>query len=114
MFRKWLTVTRVIHAASRVEEEPLSAVRLGHGDRVACEGLLASRTLQTHSTHSLAQCRPAGQHTKIIPASKSGEQLLDIQFAPAKRSSERNVIDIGLHVAARSPVIDGPCGCHPP
>jgi hypothetical protein len=45
---------------------------------------------------------------------KLGEQSRDVPFTPLKRGNERNVVNTSPHVAARSPVIDGPCGCHPP
>jgi hypothetical protein len=45
------------------------------------------------------------------------ELFLTVQVTAGKCSNERkfeNLDDISLGVAGRSPVVDGPCGCHPP
>jgi hypothetical protein len=109
--RKWLAVTRVINVPSRVDEESLSAIRLastGHDVRDNGRGL-TGRTSSFLALDWRAQ--------KLLVTSEGTEGFCSSRYPSTYCSNERMLekfINIGLNVAARLPIIDGPCGCHPP
>jgi hypothetical protein len=109
MFRKWLAVVRVIDVPSRVDEEPLSAIRLARVGEVTRDN---GRELPGRTRPSL------DWSAQELLVTAEGTVAFCVSHYPSTYcSNERmleNLIDIGLDVAARSPVIDGPCGCHPP
>jgi hypothetical protein len=109
--RKWLAVTRVINVPSRVDEQPLSAIRLaGVGEHTRDNGRQSSGRA---GSFLALDCR--AQKLLVIA---EGAAALCISYNPsACRSNKRTfekLIDIGPGAAARLPIIDGPCGCHPP
>jgi hypothetical protein len=108
--RKWLAVKRVIHVPSRVDEQPLSVIRLaGVGEHTRDNG----RQLSGRASSFLA----VDWRAKKLLVLAEGTAALRISHNPsARRGNKRaleKLIEIGLG-AARLPIIDGPCGCHPP
>jgi hypothetical protein len=109
--RKWLAVTRVINVPSRVDEQPLSAIRLaGVGEHTRDDG----RQLPGRASSFLAH----DWRVKKLPVIAEGAATLCISYNPSTRRGNKRtfekLIEIGPGAAARLPIIDGPCGCHPP
>lgn len=105
--RKWLAVTRVIDIRSRVDEAPLSAIRS------ACAGLGGARYIRGDRAADQLRHR----YSTKIPQVDLTELLLAVQLTASKCGHGRkcdNLIYVVRNVTARSPVIDGPYGCHPP
>jgi hypothetical protein len=108
--RKWLAVKRVIDVPSRVDEQPLSAIRLiGVGEHTRDNGRQLSGRASSF-THDW--------RAKKLPVIAEGAAALCISYNPSTRRGNKRalekLIEIGLSAAARLPIIDGPCGCHPP
>jgi hypothetical protein len=109
--RKWLAVKRVIHVPSRVDEQPLSAIRLaGVGEHTRDDGSELSGRASSFLAHDW--------RVRKLLLLAEGTAALRISYNPSthrgnKRALEK-LIEIGLGAAARLPIIDGPCGCHPP
>jgi hypothetical protein len=105
-----LAVTRVIEVLSRVDEESLSAIRLaGVGEDTRDNG----RELSCRVSSFVALDWSA-EETLVIA---EGTAAFCISCNPLCRSNGRTLeklIEIGRGAAARVPIIDGPCGCHPP
>jgi hypothetical protein len=104
--RKWLAVTRVIDIRSRVDEAPLSAIRS------ACAELGGARYFRRDQVAEQSGHRSSTN----TPQVHLSELLLVVQFTRKCSNGRKfdSLIYIGRNVAGRSPVIDGPCGCHPP
>jgi hypothetical protein len=101
----------VINVPSRVDEQPLSAIRLaGVGEHTRDNG----RQLSGRASSFLAVDWRA-QKLLVIA---EGNAALRISYNPSRRHGNKRtlekLIEIGPGTAARLPIIDGPCGCHPP
>jgi hypothetical protein len=109
--RKWLAVTRVKDVPSRVDEQPLSAIRLAS---VGVDSRDNGRQLPGRAGCFVA----LGWRAQEFLVIAEGTAAFCIPYNPLTcRSNERaleKLIEIGLSAAARLPIIDGPCGCHPP
>jgi hypothetical protein len=104
-----LAVARVIDVPSRVDKEPLSAIRLARVGEVT----------RDNGSELPGRTRPfLDWKAQELLVTDEDTAAFCVSPCPSTYcSNERmleNLIDIGLDVAARSPVIDGPCGCHPP
>jgi hypothetical protein len=106
--RKWPAVMRVIGVRSRIDDEPLSAIRS------ACARLGSSCRYISREQAPDRLSRRSSTKTPLIDLT---ELLLTVRLTAGKCSNGRkfqNLIDIDRNVAARSSIINGPCGCHPP
>jgi hypothetical protein len=109
--RKWLAVTRVIDVPSRVSEESLSAICLaGVGEDARDNG---------SKLPGRASCFLAlDWRAQEFPVTAAGTATFRIPHNPSTCCSNaralEKLIELALNAAARLPLIDGPCGCHPP
>lgn len=92
---------------SRIDDEPLSAIRSACARGCSCRYISRERAPNRLSRRSSTK-------TSLFDLTKL---LLTVRLTAGKCSNGRkfqNLIDVDRNVAARSSIINGPCGCHPP